>query len=63
MPRSIRAQRALLDAFPGSPAARALRKLAAQSLLWPTEGAASGRIEFFLERLIAGVRPSLRVVK
>ncbi len=61
--RSVRAQRSLLDAFPGCAAARAIRRLAAQCLQWPKGENAGGGIEFYFERLFAGVQPHLKVIK
>ena len=61
--KAVRAQRALLDAFPGSAAATAIRKLAASLLDWPRSEASSGGLEFFFERLFASTQPRLRMVK
>jgi flagellar biosynthesis protein FlhG len=61
--KSVRAQRALLDAFPGSAAARAVRKLAANILKWPKSAIPGGGIEFFFERLFAGATTNLKVIK
>jgi flagellar biosynthesis protein FlhG len=61
--KSVRAQRALLDAFPGSAAAKAIKKLAASFLEGPRSEVPSGGLEFFFERLFATARPSLKAVK
>jgi flagellar biosynthesis protein FlhG len=61
--KSVRAQRALLDAFPGSAAARAIKKLAASFLSWPRSEVPGGGLEFFFERLFATAQPGLKVVK
>ena len=50
--RAVCRQRAVVDAYPGSPAALAFKKLAAATDNWPVPGGASGRLEFFVERLI-----------
>jgi flagellar biosynthesis protein FlhG len=61
--KSVRAQRALLDAFPGSAAAKAIRSLAAQCLSWPKSDTPGGGIEFYFERLFAVPQPNLKVIK
>jgi flagellar biosynthesis protein FlhG len=61
--KSVRAQRALLDAFPGSAAARAIKQLAANFLKWPRSETPSGGLEFFFERLFATAQPGLTVIK
>lgn len=45
-------QRALVDACPGSAAAVAFEKLALRTEKWPVPKGASGKLEFFVERLI-----------
>jgi flagellar biosynthesis protein FlhG len=60
--KSVREQRTLLSAYPGSPAAHALRRIAVQSRRWPSPQG-SGRIEFFLEHVYAMPERRLRVVK
>jgi len=50
--RSVREQRTVLDAFPGSPAARAFKKLASAADTWPIPEGPRGNIEFFVERLV-----------
>jgi flagellar biosynthesis protein FlhG len=59
--RSVRGQRPVLDEFPGSPAAKAFKKLAAHADTWPIPGGPRGNIEFFVERLVrrAAVRPQV----
>lgn len=42
----------VVDAFPQSPAAFALRQLAEQVECWPRACGASGRLEFFFERML-----------
>lgn len=56
--RAVRGQRTVLDEFPGSPAARAFKKLAAHADTWPVAEGPRGNIEFFVERLIQ--RPTTR---
>lgn len=56
--RSVRGQRPVLDEFPGSPAARAFKKLAAHADTWPIPAGPRGNIEFFVERLVR--RPVVR---
>jgi flagellar biosynthesis protein FlhG len=45
-------QRALMEASPGSPAARAFRQIAPRVNDWPLPEKASGKLEFFWERLL-----------
>ena len=56
--RSVRGQRPVLDEFPGSPAARAFKKLAALADTWPIAAGPRGNVEFFVERLVR--RPLVR---
>ena len=50
--RAVRGQRPVLDEYPGSPAARAFKKLAAHADTWPVPAGPRGNIEFFVERLV-----------
>jgi flagellar biosynthesis protein FlhG len=50
--RSVRGQRPVLDEYPGSPASRAFKKLAAHADTWPVPAGPRGNIEFFVERLV-----------
>jgi flagellar biosynthesis protein FlhG len=61
--RAIRAQRASLEAYPGSRSSRAFVQLAAQLRRWPREQGPSGRLEFFFERLLATPPTRLKVIK
>lgn len=56
--RAVRSQRTVLEEFPGSPAARAFKKLAAHADTWPVAQSPRGNIEFFVERLVQ--RPTIR---
>jgi len=62
MRRAIRAQRPVLDAFPSSPAGRALGKLAAAVESWPVPAGPRGNLEFFVERLVRRPAVELKVV-
>jgi len=57
--RSVREQRPVCDAYPGSPASRAFKKLAAHADTWPVPPGPRGNIEFFVERLVQ--RPAARL--
>jgi len=59
MRRAIRVQRPVLDAYPGSPAGRAFKKLAACADTWPVPAGPRGNLEFFVERLVR--RPAARL--
>jgi flagellar biosynthesis protein FlhG len=63
MGKAVRAQRTVLEAFPGSQAARAFKKLAAAADNWPMPPSPSGRLQFFLERTLQRAAPHLRVLK
>lgn len=60
--KAMRVQRAVVQAYPGSPSARALMRLAARTREWTQYRQGSGRIEFFLERLYAHRNRRLQVV-
>jgi flagellar biosynthesis protein FlhG len=55
--RSVREQRTVLEGYPGSPAARAFKKLATLADTWPVPAGPRGNIEFFAERLVGTVHP------
>ena len=61
--RAVRAQRTVLAAYPGGPAARAYRQLAVVVQAWPPQGDPSGGIQFFFEKMLARPPARLRVVK
>ncbi len=61
--KSIQAQRAVVELFPGSPAAQAFRRLAQTAGRWPLPVGPSGRLEFFFERLLQRPAPQLKVLK
>lgn len=52
--RSIRKQRAVVEAFPRSKAATAYKTLSEKVIKWPVPTIAGGHLEFFVERLIQG---------
>jgi flagellar biosynthesis protein FlhG len=59
--RAVKGQRPVLDEYPGSPASRAFKKLAAHADTWPVPAGPRGNIEFFVERLVrrTAVRPQV----
>jgi flagellar biosynthesis protein FlhG len=61
--RSIREQKPVVDAYPGSPSAKALKILGQRADKWPVPGGARGHIEFFAERLVTRQPPKLEVVR
>ncbi len=61
--RAIKAQRPVLDAYPGSPAGRAFKKLAAAADTWPVPEGPRGNLEFFVERLVRRGSPRLELVQ
>ena len=50
--KAVQRRQAVIEAFPRSPAAFALRQLAQQVEQWPRAGGASGHLEFFFERML-----------
>ncbi|HYK24686.1 MAG TPA: MinD/ParA family protein [Steroidobacteraceae bacterium] len=50
--RSIRGQRPVIEAYPGSPSAVAFKNLAARADKWPLPAGPRGNLEFFIERLV-----------
>ena len=50
--KAVQHQRAVVDAFPRSPSAVALKRLAKQVNGWPEAESTGGQLEFFVERLI-----------
>jgi len=60
---AIREQRAVVDAFPSSPAARAFVRLARQAEKWPLAKGPRGNVEFFMERLLPANMPRLEAVR
>jgi flagellar biosynthesis protein FlhG len=50
--KSVRKQKAIVEAFPTSPAAMAIRRLAKKAIEWPIPNQPGGHLEFFLEQLI-----------
>jgi len=61
--KSVQAQRPVLEVFPGCPASRAFKGLARVANQWPMPAGPSGRIEFFMERLLTRPAPHLQVLK
>ena len=51
--KAVKKQTPLIDAFPRSPAAIAIKSLAKKVQDWPLPKDASGNIEFFMERLVS----------
>jgi flagellar biosynthesis protein FlhG len=54
--RSVREQRTVMEGYPGSPAARAFKRLAGYADTWPIPQGPRGHIEFFVERLVQSER-------
>jgi flagellar biosynthesis protein FlhG len=50
--KAVQHQRAVVDAFPRSPSALALKRMARQVDDWPDVHQMGGQLEFFIERLI-----------
>ncbi|NQY62335.1 MAG: MinD/ParA family protein [Alteromonadaceae bacterium] len=50
--KSVRKQQAIVEAFPDSPASKAIKLLAKRIIDWPVPSKASGHLEFFIEKLL-----------
>jgi len=50
--KSVRKQQAIVEAFPNSPAAVAIKSLANKLIQWPVPNQPSGHLEFFIEQLL-----------
>jgi flagellar biosynthesis protein FlhG len=50
--KSVRKQKAIVEAYPNSPASVAIQSLARQAADWPVPAQPGGHLEFFLEQLI-----------
>ena len=50
--KSVRKQKAIVDAFPDSPASKAFTDLATKVTKWPIPNRPSGHLEFFIEQLL-----------
>ncbi|HEY3730262.1 MAG TPA: MinD/ParA family protein [Steroidobacteraceae bacterium] len=61
--KALQAQRPVIEAFPLSPAAQAFTRIAGVAQRWPVSDGPSGRMEFFLERLLRGAPVRLKVLK
>jgi len=55
--QAIRAQATVVEAFPGSPSARAFQRLALAADGWAAPNQARGGVEFFVERLVGRESP------
>ncbi len=54
--KSVQRQKAVCDIYPRSPSALAYRAVAQKIKGWPTPASARGHLEFFMDRLVQGVR-------
>ena len=50
--KAVQLQRPVIHAYPASPAGQAFKKIAQAADKWPVPEEASGRLEFFVERLV-----------
>jgi flagellar biosynthesis protein FlhG len=50
--QAVQKQRAVVEAYPASRASQAFKKLVTKVDNWPVPAAASGHVEFFVERLV-----------
>lgn len=56
--QAVQKQRAVVEAYPASRASQAFKKLVPKVDNWPVPSAASGHVEFFVERLVNARRDS-----
>lgn len=56
--RAVQHQQAVVEAFPSSSSAQALKILAARADKWEVPGEARGHLEFFVERLVGASAPA-----
>ncbi len=63
MQKAIQVQRPVLEVYPSSPAAQAIKRLARAAHQWPMPAGPSGRLEFFMERMLTRSTPKLKVLK
>ncbi|MFI4913935.1 MAG: P-loop NTPase [Steroidobacterales bacterium] len=61
--KSIQVQRSVMEAFPASEAAQAFKRLASAARSWALPQGPSGRLEFFLERMLRRSPPQLKVLQ
>lgn len=55
---AVRKQKVVVDAYPRSPAALAMKSLANKIVTWPVPKAPSGHLEFFVEKLLRNEKTS-----
>ncbi|MDD9195549.1 MinD/ParA family protein [Aliivibrio sp. S3MY1] len=55
---SVRKQKVVVDAYPRSPAALAMKSLANKVVTWPVPKVPSGHLEFFVEKLLRNEKSS-----
>jgi len=60
--QAVQQQRPVLEAYPNCAAARAFKHLASVATRWPLPAGPSGRLEFFLERMLTRTTPRLKVI-
>lgn len=62
MQKAVVHHQTVVNSFPRSPSAMAIKKLARRIMEWPTPGRAGGHVEFFVERLIDNENMKMEVV-
>ncbi len=61
--RAVRDQQPVVSAYPSSPSARALKLVAAAADTWQAPDGASGRVEFFADRLVGSRSVRMELVQ
>jgi flagellar biosynthesis protein FlhG len=60
--QSVRAQKPVIEAYPRSPAAKALVRIGEKINRWPLPDQATGYLQFFVERLLAAAGSTAKPV-
>ncbi|MCK5382958.1 MAG: P-loop NTPase [Gammaproteobacteria bacterium] len=60
--KAVHSHQSVVNSFPRSPSAMALKKLASRTMEWPRPKRAGGHVEFFVERLIDNENMGMEVI-
>jgi len=61
--KAVRAQKTVVEAYPGGATARAYKRLAQSAQAWDAPQAPAGGLEFYFERMVPQKRNGLKVIK
>ena len=51
--KAVQKQKAVVEAFPRSPASTAFKQIGKKTMEWPMPQSVEGHLEFFIERLVS----------